>query len=102
MIVQHGRYGPYIAFNKENYKIPKGTIPEELTLENVRKIINETDPSKSKTRAKVGAKTKAASKASEKKTKTAKTTKTAASKKPAAKAKTTTKKPTTTVKKVKE
>jgi DNA topoisomerase-1 len=35
-----GRYGPYIKKDKNNYKIPKGTAPEELTLEKVLEIIN--------------------------------------------------------------
>ena len=103
LIVQHGRYGPYIAFNKENYKIPKGTVPEELTLEDVRKIISDTPPSKSKTKAKAGTKAKAAPKATEKKTETkakkATTTKATTAKKPAAKAKTTAKKTTAAAKK---
>ncbi len=52
LIVQHGRYGPYISFEKQNYKIPKTVKPEELTLEDVRKIIAETEPSKSRAKAK--------------------------------------------------
>jgi len=31
--VLNGRYGPYITFNKSNYKIPKKLKPEELTLD---------------------------------------------------------------------
>lgn len=34
-----GRYGPYITQNKKNYKIPRGTDPESLTLEDCMKII---------------------------------------------------------------
>jgi len=37
--VLNGRYGPYITLNKENYKIPKGTDPAALTLEECRAII---------------------------------------------------------------
>ncbi len=37
--VLKGRYGPYISHNKKNYKIPKGTDPESLTLEDCTKII---------------------------------------------------------------
>ena len=33
MQVLNGRYGPYIAFDGKNYRIPKGQVPEELTLE---------------------------------------------------------------------
>jgi len=41
--VLKGRYGPYISQNKKNYKIPKGTDPESLTLEDCRKIIQNKD-----------------------------------------------------------
>ena len=75
LIVQHGRYGPYISFEKKNYKIPKGAKPEELSLEDVRKIINETEPSKSRTRATTKAKPKTTKKtASKSKTKKTKAT----------------------------
>ena len=37
----NGRYGPYIAFEKNNYKIPKGTDPRALTEADVRKLIEE-------------------------------------------------------------
>ncbi len=50
--VLNGRYGAYIAFNKENYKIPKGKDPKALTLEECKKIIAETQPSKSKSKKK--------------------------------------------------
>src|SRR5690554_4081551 len=39
--VLNGRYGPYIKFQKSNFKIPKGTDPKELTLEDCKKIIDE-------------------------------------------------------------
>ncbi len=42
-----GRYGPYISYMKNNYKIPKGTSPESLTEEDCRKIIDQA-PAKSK------------------------------------------------------
>ena len=44
--VLNGRYGPYIAYKKSNYKIPKGQKPEELTLDDCRKIIADTDKGK--------------------------------------------------------
>jgi DNA topoisomerase-1 len=50
--VLNGRYGAYISFNKENYKIPRGTDPKALTLEGCKKIIAETQPSKSKSKKK--------------------------------------------------
>lgn len=39
MQVLNGRYGPYIAFDSKNYRIPKGSVPEELTLEQCREIV---------------------------------------------------------------
>ena len=39
--VINGRYGAYIAYNKSNYKLPKGTVAEELTLDDCKKIIAE-------------------------------------------------------------
>lgn len=39
MQVLNGRYGPYIAFEGKNYRIPKGQEPEALTLEQIREII---------------------------------------------------------------
>ena len=37
--VLEGRWGPYIAYKKENYKIKKGTDINQLTLEECKKII---------------------------------------------------------------
>lgn len=37
--VLNGRFGPYIAKGKENFKIPKGTDPQSLSLEDCRAII---------------------------------------------------------------
>ena len=39
--VLNGRFGPYIKFEKSNFKIPKGTDPKELTIEDCKKIIAE-------------------------------------------------------------
>ena len=39
MLVKNGRYGAYIAYKGKNYRIPKGTKPEELTLEECLKIV---------------------------------------------------------------
>lgn len=47
--ILNGRFGPYIALKKEglkkalNYKIPKGTDPASLTVEDVRKLIADQD-----------------------------------------------------------
>lgn len=46
--VRKGRYGPYIKYNKANFKIPKDIDPESLTAESTIKIINEAPPKKSK------------------------------------------------------
>lgn len=46
--VLNGKYGAYISFNRENYKIPKSLDPRTLSLEDCRKIINEGQPTKSK------------------------------------------------------
>jgi DNA topoisomerase-1 len=43
LLVLNGRYGPYISFNKKNYRIPRSRKPEELTLEECRKIIEKAD-----------------------------------------------------------
>jgi DNA topoisomerase-1 len=39
--VKDGRYGPYISMGKNNYKIPKGTAPENLTLADCLGIIEK-------------------------------------------------------------
>jgi DNA topoisomerase-1 len=47
--VLNGRWGPYIAFNKQNFKIPKTIEPSSLTKEDCYKIIN-TAPEKKKSK----------------------------------------------------
>jgi DNA topoisomerase I len=42
MRILNGRWGPYISFNKNNYKIPKGKKAEELTYDECLKITAET------------------------------------------------------------
>ena len=39
LLVKNGRYGAYIAYKGKNYRIPRGTKPETLTLEECRKIV---------------------------------------------------------------
>ncbi len=39
--IMTGRYGPYVADGKKNYKLPKTKSPEEFTLEDVKKIISD-------------------------------------------------------------
>jgi DNA topoisomerase-1 len=46
--VLNGRWGPYIAVGKLNYKIPKGTAPEKLTLEDCLKIVAAADKKEEK------------------------------------------------------
>ncbi len=46
LLVLNGRYGPYISFKKKNFRIPKGTDPKELSLEDCRKIIAKPDKKK--------------------------------------------------------
>ncbi|MFA6887026.1 MAG: DNA topoisomerase, partial [Fermentimonas sp.] len=66
MQVLNGRYGPYIKHQKSNYKIPKNTDPKELTLEDCKKII-EDSAADNKTK---GSKTKKAAAGSSSTTKT--------------------------------
>lgn len=57
--VLNGRFGPYIAYNKANYKIPKTLKAEELTLEKCMEIIEKEGvkkPAAKKTGTKAGAK----------------------------------------------
>ncbi len=60
--VLNGRYGPYIAYNKKNFKIPKSQKPEELTFEQCKGIIDDGTQ-----------KTDSTKEAPQKKSKTAKT-----------------------------
>jgi DNA topoisomerase-1 len=39
--VLNGRWGPYISYKKENYKIPKGKDPKQLSFNDCMKIIKE-------------------------------------------------------------
>ena len=41
--VLNGRYGPYLVIKKQNYKIPKGTDPKSLTLEDCYKIAQDPE-----------------------------------------------------------
>jgi DNA topoisomerase-1 len=44
----NGRYGPYLVMDKKNYRLPKGTVAENLTKEDCLKIIqNSEKPKKS-------------------------------------------------------
>ena len=48
IFVLNGRYGPYIKAGKKNVKIPKGTDPKSLTLEDCEKIVEEALNAKKK------------------------------------------------------
>ncbi|WP_251621050.1 type I DNA topoisomerase [Odoribacter lunatus] len=48
--VLNGRFGPYIAYNKKNFKIPKTQKAEELTLEACMIIIEKEDSKKKTTK----------------------------------------------------
>ena len=65
--ILNGRFGPYITFNKVNYKIPKGKEADKLTFEETMEIIAKGGDSKKKTIKKTTK--KAAPKATKKETK---------------------------------
>ncbi len=50
--ILNGRWGPYISYEKENYKLPKGIKAEELSLEECLKIIDEARESGKKSQKK--------------------------------------------------
>ncbi len=58
--ILNGRWGPYICYKKENYKIPKNTDPSSLSLEDCLKITSsDAAKSKSKIRNRIASKTSA-------------------------------------------
>ena len=44
----NGRFGPYIAYKKKNYKLPKGSEPASLTFADCMKIVEEADKAPAK------------------------------------------------------
>ena len=55
--LRKGRFGPYLKWDKENVKIPRGTEPESLTADDVLELIAKHQPSTgAKGRGKSGAK----------------------------------------------
>ena len=46
--ILNGRWGPYISYGDENFRIPRGKTPEELTHEQCMTIIKESREKKSK------------------------------------------------------
>ena len=65
----NGRWGPYLAFGKDNYKLPKGAKADELTFDECMKLVKQPIASKaaSKTPAKKTAVKKTAAKKKKKK-----------------------------------
>ncbi|WP_187429966.1 DNA topoisomerase 1 [Roseobacter fucihabitans] len=60
--IMEGKYGPYIKWEKVNATLPKGTEPEDVTLEAAVLLIEEKAGKKGKGRRKAPAKKKAAAK----------------------------------------
>ncbi|MCX7986077.1 MAG: type I DNA topoisomerase [Bacteroidales bacterium] len=63
--VLNGRFGPYLSFNEQNFKIPKGTDPQSLSLEDCIAIIEKSEQKNSTNSEKIkktGSKSKSAKK----------------------------------------
>lgn len=56
--IMNGRYGPYIAYKGSNYKIPKGIVPEDLSLQSCLDIV-KLQSEKAESRSKRGKKSTA-------------------------------------------
>ena len=54
--ILNGRWGPYISYKKENFKIPKKQNPASLTLDDCMKIISESADKPAKTTRKTAKK----------------------------------------------
>lgn len=65
--ILNGRYGPYIAFEKKNYRIPKTKTAAELSLEECTAIIEKENSGKKTTKKATATKTKAAAAKTKKK-----------------------------------
>ena len=75
--ILNGRWGPYISYKKKNYRIPKGTNAEELSLKQCMEIIEgnaKSDKTKKGTVKKTATKKATTKKATAKKTTTKKIT----------------------------
>ena len=48
VLLLNGKYGPYLKIGKDNFKLPKGTVPEDLTLADCLSIAENQPSSKSK------------------------------------------------------
>ncbi|MDR2979793.1 MAG: type I DNA topoisomerase [Bacteroidales bacterium] len=56
--VMNGRYGAYLTNGKENFRLPKGIIPENITYKEAVEIMKNTAPTVKKTTRKPAAKKK--------------------------------------------
>ena len=72
LINMNGRFGPYISFQKKNYKIVKGTDPQSLSLADCLEIIEKAPKKKTTAKKKNTKKKTVAKKATTKKKTTAK------------------------------
>ena len=54
--VLNGRYGPYITDGKKNAKIPKGTEPADVTLEQAQELIDKAPATKARPKRRVAKK----------------------------------------------
>ncbi len=48
IMVLNGRFGPYLTWEKQNYRLPKGTDAEKLTKEDCKQIIEKSDKTRKK------------------------------------------------------
>lgn len=62
--ILNGRFGPYISYNKTNYKIPKTVKAEELTLEKCMELIEKEGSKKKTSKTATSKKTKSTGKKS--------------------------------------
>lgn len=46
--ILNGRFGPYIAYRKKNYRLPKGSVPADVTYEQAMEIIRQADAAPAK------------------------------------------------------
>jgi DNA topoisomerase-1 len=48
IVILNGRYGPYISYKKKNYRIPKSKVPEDLSYQECKEIIEKGAAKKKK------------------------------------------------------
>lgn len=70
LLVLQGRFGPYIKYQEQNYKLPKNIDLQNITEEYCRELIANTKPSTPKTRKTTARTTKKTTKKTNKSTKT--------------------------------